>query len=143
MKIAMACDHGGLELKNAVKQHLTDNGYEVQDFGTYTTDSCDYPDYAKLAALAVSERKCDFGVVVCTTGIGVSIVANKVKGVRCALCQNVDMATMTRRHNNANVIAFGQKYTSKEDAIAMTDAFLSTSFEGGRHQRRVDKIEHI
>ena len=143
MKIAMACDHGGLELKNAVKQHLTDNGYEVQDFGTYTTDSCDYPDYAKLAALAVSEGKCDFGVVVCTTGIGVSIVANKVKGVRCALCQNVDMATMTRRHNDANVIAFGQKYTSKQDAIAMTDAFLSTSFEGGRHQRRVDKIEHI
>ncbi len=143
MKISMACDHGGLELKNALKAHLLDKGYQVCDFGTYTTDSCDYPDYAKLAAQAVSTGECDFGVVVCTTGIGVSIVANKVKGVRCALCQNVDMATMTRKHNNANVIAFGQKYTSVADAIAMTDAFLTTEFEGGRHQRRVDKIENL
>ena len=143
MKISMACDHGGLELKNALKAHLLDKGYQVCDFGTYTTDSCDYPDYAKLAARAVSTGECDFGVVVCTTGIGVSIVANKVKGVRCALCQNVDMATMTRKHNNANVIAFGQKYTSVADAIAMTDAFLTTEFEGGRHQRRVDKIENL
>lgn len=143
MKISMACDHGGLELKNALKAHLLEKGYQVCDFGTYTTDSCDYPDYAKLAAQAVSTGECDFGVVVCTTGIGVSIVANKVKGVRCALCQNVDMATMTRKHNNANVIAFGQKYTSVADAIAMTDAFLTTEFEGGRHQRRVDKIENL
>lgn len=143
MKISMACDHGGLELKNALKAHLLDKGYQVCDFGTYTTDSCDYPDYAKLAAQAVSSGECEFGVVVCTTGIGVSIVANKVKGVRCALCQNVDMATMTRKHNNANVIAFGQKYTSVADAIAMTDAFLTTEFEGGRHQRRVDKIENL
>lgn len=143
MKISMACDHGGLELKNALKAHLLSKGYEVCDFGTYTTDSCDYPDYAKLAAGAVSTGACDFGVVVCTTGIGVSIVANKVKGVRCALCQNVDMATMTRKHNNANVIAFGQKYTSVADAIVMTDAFLTTEFEGGRHQRRVDKIENL
>lgn len=143
MKISMACDHGGLELKNALKAHLENSGYEVCDFGTYTTDSCDYPDYAKLAAQAVSSGECDFGVVVCTTGIGVSIVANKVKGVRCALCQNADMATMTRKHNNANVIAFGQKYTSVDDAIAMTDAFLTTEFEGGRHQRRVDKIENL
>lgn len=143
MKISMACDHGGLELKNAIKAHLQSKGYEVCDFGTYTTDSCDYPDYAKLAAQAVSTGECDFGVVVCTTGIGVSIVANKVKGVRCALCQNADMATMTRKHNNANVIAFGQKYTSVDDAIAMTDAFLTTEFEGGRHQRRVDKIENL
>lgn len=143
MKISMACDHGGLDLKNALKAHLLDKGYQVCDFGTYTTDSCDYPDYAKLAAQAVSTGECDFGVVVCTTGIGVSIVANKVKGVRCALCQNVDMATMTRKHNNANVIAFGQKYTSVADAIAMTDAFLTTEFEGGRHQRRVDKIENL
>ena len=143
MKISMACDHGGLELKNALKAHLLEKGYQVCDFGTYTTDSCDYPDYAKLAAQAVSTGECDFGVVVCTTGIGVSIVANKVKGVRCALCQNADMATMTRKHNNANVIAFGQKYTSVADAIAMTDAFLTTEFEGGRHQRRVDKIENL
>ena len=143
MKISMACDHGGLELKNALKAHLLDKGYLVCDFGTYTTDSCDYPDYAKLAAQAVSTGECDFGVVVCTTGIGVSIVANKVKGVRCALCQNADMATMTRKHNNANVIAFGQKYTSVADAVAMTDAFLTTEFEGGRHQRRVDKIENL
>ena len=143
MKISMACDHGGLELKNALKAHLLEKGYQVCDFGTYTTDSCDYPDYAKLAAQAVSTGECDFGVVVCTTGIGVSIVANKVKGVRCALCQNVDMATMTRKHNNANVIAFGQKYTSVADAIAMTDAFVTTEFEGGRHQRRVDKIENL
>lgn len=143
MKISMACDHGGLELKNALEAHLLEKGYQVCDFGTYTTDSCDYPDYAKLAAQAVSTGECDFGVVVCTTGIGVSIVANKVKGVRCALCQNVDMAAMTRKHNNTNVIAFGQKYTSVADAIAMTDAFLTTEFEGGRHQRRVDKIENL
>lgn len=141
MKIAVASDHGGLELKNSLANYLAEKGFEVVDFGTHTKDSCDYPDFAKPAAVAVANGECERGIVCCTTGIGVCITANKVKGVRCALCQNDDMAEMTRRHNNANMIAFGQKYTSFDQAKAMVDIFLSTPFEGGRHALRVDKIE--
>lgn len=140
MKISMACDHGGYLLKEHIKQYLTNNGYQVVDFGTYDTQSCDYPDFASKAAQAVSSGECDKGVVVCTTGIGVSIVANKVKGVRCALCLNADMAEMTCRHNNANVLAMGAKYVDNALAQSIVDKFLSTEFEGGRHQRRLDKI---
>lgn len=143
MKIAMACDHGGLDLKNAVKQYLEENGYEICDFGTLTKDSCDYPDFAKPAALAVQRGECEKGIVVCTTGIGVSIVANKVKGVRCALCMNEDMAEMTRRHNDANVLALGQKYVDAKTAEKIAEKFLTTAFEGGRHKTRVDKIETL
>ena len=141
MKISIASDHGGFDLKNKIKQYLTSQGHEVRDFGTFTTESCDYPDFARLAAQAVARGECERGIVVCTTGIGVSIVANKVKGVRCALCVNDDMATMTRRHNNANVLALGQKYVDEQTAKKIVDAFINTPFDGGRHQRRVDKIE--
>lgn len=143
MKIAMASDHGGLDLKNRVKQYLEECGHQVVDFGTYTADSCDYPDFARPCAEAVANGSCERGIVVCTTGIGVSIVANKVKGVRCALCANSDMATMTRRHNNANVLAMGQRYVDFDTAKQIVNAFLSTPFDGGRHQRRVDKIETL
>ncbi len=141
MKIAFASDHGGLELKNAVKLYLDEKGHETTDFGTYTNESCDYPDFARRAAQAVANGDCEKGIIVCTTGIGVSMVANKVKGVRCALCTNVDMAIMTRKHNNANVLALGQKYVDLTLAKQIADAFLNTEFEGGRHQTRVDKIE--
>ena len=142
MKIAIACDHGGLQLKNAIIKYLTESGYEVRDFGTNTQDSCDYPDFGKLAANAVSVGECERGIVVCTTGIGMSMVANKVKGVRCALCTSVDMAVMMRRHNNANMIALGQKYVTVKLAKVIVDAFLNTEFEGGRHEVRVHKIEN-
>ena len=142
MTIAIASDHGGLQLKNAVIKHLTEQGHEVTDFGTYTEDSCDYPDFGAAAARAVAEGKCERGIVVCTTGIGMSIVANKFKGVRCALCTSVDMAVMTRRHNNANMLALGQKYVNVRLAKLIVDAFLSTDFDGGRHEIRVNKIEN-
>lgn len=143
MKIALASDHGGLDLKNAIHQYLIDLGHDVVDFGTYTKESCDYPDFAKPAAIAVSNGACERGIVVCTTGIGVSMVANKIKGVRCALCFNCDMAEMTRRHNNANMIALGQKYVDLSLAKQIVDKFLSTEFEGGRHTIRVDKIDTL
>ncbi|MCX4286166.1 MAG: ribose 5-phosphate isomerase B [Clostridia bacterium] len=132
---------GIFELKNAVKLYLDEKGHETTDFGTYTNESCDYPDFARRAAQAVANGDCEKGIIVCTTGIGVSMVANKVKGVRCALCTNVDMAVMTRKHNNANVLALGQKYVDLTLAKQIADAFLNTEFEGGRHQTRVDKIE--
>ena len=141
MKISIACDHGGLQLKNHVAEFLKEHGYIVMDFGTFTTDSCDYPDFAKQAAQAVADGKCKKGIVICTTGIGVSMVANKVKGVRCALCTNADMATRTRAHNDANMIAMGQIYVDNQTADEIVTAFLTTDFMGGRHQTRVDKIE--
>ena len=141
MKIALASDHGGLELKNEVKSYITSIGHEAVDYGIYTKESCDYPDFARQAAAAVADGTCEKGILVCTTGIGVSMVANKVKGVRCALCTNVDMATMTRKHNDANMIAMGQKYVTVDLAKQIVDAFLNTTFEGGRHAVRVDKIE--
>ena len=141
MKISLACDHGGLQLKNHVAEFLKEHGYIVMDFGTFTKDSCDYPDFAKQAAHAVADGRCNKGIVICTTGIGVSIVANKVKGVRCALCINADMATRTRAHNDANMIAMGQIYVDNDTADEIVTAFLTTDFMGGRHQVRVDKIE--
>ena len=141
MKISLACDHGGLQLKNDIAAYLKQQGHTVVDFGTNSSDSCDYPDFAKPAARAVASGECERGVLVCTTGIGVSMVANKVKGVRCALCLNDDMAKMTRLHNDANVIALGQKYVDLETAKKIVDNFLNTKFEGGRHAVRVGKIE--
>lgn len=140
MKISLACDHGGLQLKTFVKDYLLQQGHDVVDCGTNSLDSCDYPDFARPAAQLVADGQCDCGIVICTTGIGVSIVANKVAGVRCALCTNVDQATMTRRHNNANMLAMGQKYVDNATAQRIVDAFLNTEFEGGRHQTRVEKI---
>ena len=140
MKIAMGCDHGGYELKEAIKADLTAKGYEVEDFGTYSTESCDYPDFAVAAAKAVANGACEKGIVVRTTGIGVSIVANKVKGIRCALLGDVLSAEMTRRHNDTNMMALGAGITGKNLALKIVEVWLGTEFEGGRHQRRIDKI---
>lgn len=140
MKIAMACDHGGLRLKNVLKEYLLDNGYEVEDFGTNSEDSCDYPDYAGKAAKAVASGVCDKGVVVCGTGIGVSITANKVNGIRCALCHDVFSAKATRAHNDSNMIAMGQRVIGEGLALEILKAWLSTEFEGGRHVQRIEKM---
>lgn len=140
MKIAIACDHGGYALKEAVKAHLTEKGYEAVDFGTNSTESCDYPDFAAPAAKAVAAGECEKGIVICTTGIGVSIVANKVKGIRCALCSDPLSAEMTRRHNDTNMLAMGAGIIGQNLAMDIVDTWLATEFEGGRHQRRVDKI---
>ena len=141
MKIAIGCDHGALDLKNAVKTHLENQSHEVQDFGTYTLDSCDYPDYASHAAYAVAEGKCDRGIVLCTTGIGVSIAANKVNGIRCALLCDVMSARMTREHNDTNMMAMGAAVVSPELAMEITDIWLQTEFSHNeRHQRRINKV---
>lgn len=140
MKIAMACDHGGLRLKNVLKEYLLDNGYEVEDFGTNSEDSCDYPDYAGKAAKAVASGACDKGVVVCGTGIGVSITANKVNGIRCALCHDVFSAKATRAHNDSNMIAMGQRVIGEGLALEILKAWLSTEFEGERHVQRIEKM---
>ncbi|MDE5943321.1 MAG: ribose 5-phosphate isomerase B [Clostridia bacterium] len=143
MKIAIACDHGGLNLKREIIKYLTENGYEYKDFGTDSTDSCDYPDFALPAAEAVASGECDKGIVVCSTGIGVSIVANKVPGVRCAHCHDSYCAEFTRLHNDSNVLALGEKVVGVGYALKIVETFLKTEFEGGRHQRRVDKISAI
>ncbi len=143
MKIALACDHGGLNLKNLISAYLKEHGYEVVDFGTNTTDSCDYPDYALPAAEAVAQGECEKGILICSTGIGVSIVANKVNGVRCAHCHDVYCAEFTRRHNNANMLAMGEKVVGAGYALQIVETFLKTEFEGGRHERRVNKITAI
>lgn len=140
MKVSIACDHGAYALKEHLKAHLTEQGHEVTDCGTHSLESCDYPDYARPAAQLVADGACERGVVLCTTGIGVSIVANKVKGVRCALCHEPLSAEMTRRHNDANVLAMGAGVTGGNLAERILDVFLATPFDGGRHQRRVDKI---
>ena len=140
MKISLACDHGAYELKERLKAHMAEQGHEVLDQGTYGPDSCDYPDFGRAAARLVSDGTCDRGVVLCTTGIGMSMVANKVEGVRCALCHEPLSAEMTRRHNDANVLAMGAGMVGPELARRILDVFLTTPFDGGRHQRRVDKM---
>ena len=143
MKISMASDHGGFHLKEDVKAWLTEQGHEILDCGCYNTDSCDYPDFGEAAARAVAEGKCEKGIVICTTGIGISISANKVKGVRCALCSEPWSAEMTRRHNDSNVLAMGAGVVGPNMARQIVTAFLTNDFEGGRHQRRVDKMMAI
>ena len=141
MKIALGCDHGALALKNALIPHLEKLGYEVKDFGTYTLDSCDYPDFAGAAAKAVAAGECDKGIVLCTTGIGVSITANKVKGIRCALLSDVMSARMTREHNDTNMMAIGAAVVGQLLAFEIIDTWLGTEFSGeARHQRRIDKM---
>ena len=143
MRIAIGCDHGAFALKNKVIEHLEKQGHEVRDFGTYSTESCDYPDFAAAAARAVASGECQRGIVLCTTGIGVSMVANKVKGVRCALCRDLLSAQLTRQHNNANMLALAGGFTGNFEAEHIVDAFLTTEFEGGRHQRRVGLVMDI
>ena len=139
--IAIASDHGGFDLKEAVRKHLEEKGITCRDFGTDSKASCDYPDYAGAAAKAVANGECEKGIVICTTGIGVSIVANKVNGIRCGLCTNVTQARLTREHNNANMLALGAGITGQTAAMDIVDTFLSTEFSHGeRHERRVRKI---
>ena len=141
MKIAIGCDHGALNLKNIVVEHLTKKGFEVKDFGTHTLDSCDYPDFAAAAAKVVAAGECDKGIVLCTTGIGVSIAANKVDGIRCALLSDVMSARMTREHNDTNVMAIGAGVVGQMLALEIVDTWLGTEFSGeARHQRRIDKV---
>ena len=140
MKIAIACDHGALALKNAVIEHLSKKGYEMVNFGTDTLDSCDYPDFAGPAAKAVASGECEKGIVLCTTGIGVSITANKVKGIRCALLSDVMSARLTREHNDTNMMAIGAGVVGQMLALEIVDTWLGTEFTGGRHQRRIDKM---
>lgn len=138
--IAIACDHGALALKEAIKKHLTQRGLEYQDFGTDSLESCDYPDFAGPAAQAVASGACDRGIVCCTTGIGVSMTANKIHGVRCALLGDLMSARLTRQHNNANMMALGAGVTGEMLALEIVDTFLDTEFQGGRHARRVEKM---
>ena len=143
MKISMGCDHGGYPLKEFLKSWLQEQGHTVVDCGTDSTDSCDYPVFGAAAAREVAEGRCERGIVICTTGIGISITANKVKGIRCALCSDPLSAEMTRRHNDANMLAMGAGMIGKNMAQRITEVFLSTPFEGGRHQRRVDLISQL
>ena len=144
MKIAIACDHGALDLKNAAIAHLEKQGHEVVNFGTDTLASCDYPDYAGPAAKAVASGECEKGIVLCTTGIGVSIAANKVDGIRCALLHETWSAKMTRLHNDTNMMAMGAGVVGENLALEIVDTWLGTEFSGDeRHQRRIDKMMAI
>ena len=140
MKIAVASDHGGFALKNTVKEHLEKKGIEVTDLGTYSEESVDYPVFGRKCAEEVASGKADKGIVCCGTGIGISIAANKVKGVRCALCTDPVMARLCREHNNANMLAIGERIVGIELAKGIVEAFLTTEAEGGRHAERVAKI---
>ena len=141
MKISIGCDHGALALKNKMVAHLTTKGYDVKDCGTYTADSCDYPDFAAAAAKAVASGECEKGIVLCTTGIGVSIAANKVKGIRCALLSDVMSARLTREHNDTNMMAIGAGVLGEMLALEILDTWLDTEFSHNeRHQRRIDKV---
>ena len=141
MKVSIGCDHGALALKNKMVAHLVARGYDVKDCGTYTADSCDYPDFAAAAAKAVASGECEKGVVLCTTGIGVSIAANKVQGIRCALLSDVMSARLTREHNDTNMMAIGAGVVGELLALEILDTWLETEFSHNeRHQRRIDKV---
>ena len=141
MIVSLGADHGGYLLKEEIKKHLLNKGIDVIDVGTYSLDSCHYPIFGEAAAKLVSEKKADFGILVCTSGEGIMMAANKVKGIRCGIGYNDEVAALMRQHNNANMIAFGAKFMKQEDVIRRIDIFLKTEFEGGRHQIRVDLIE--
>lgn len=143
MMIALGADHAGYELKEVIKAHLQEKGIEIEDLGTYNTDSVDYPDYAYAVAQEVTSKKAEYGILCCGTGIGISIAANKVKGIRAALCSDEFSAEMTRRHNDANIICFGGRVIKPELAVKLVDIFLSTPFEGDKHLRRINKIADI
>ncbi len=141
--IALGCDHGGYAIKEAVKKHLEENSIEFKDFGCYSEESVDYPIYAKKVAQAVASGECEKGILCCGTGIGISIAANKVKGIRAAVVTNEFCAEMTRRHNDANILAMGGRVISEDQAVKFTKIFLETPFEGGRHTNRVNMITDI
>lgn len=141
--IAVASDHGGLRLKRAVIEHLKSKNIEFKDFGTYSDESCDYPDFAEKAAHSVLSGECELGILVCGTGIGMSIAANKIKGIRCALCSDCFSAEMAREHNDANMMALGERVLGESLAKKIVDTFLGSVFEGGKHARRVAKIMQL
>lgn len=143
MKIALGSDHGGFELKETIKKFLLTEGYEIKDFGSNSTESCDYPDYALPVAEAVAKKEFDFGILVCGTGIGISIAANKVPGIRAALCSDTFSAHATREHNDANILTLGQRVVGEGLALDIVKTFLKTEFQGERHQKRIDKITEI
>ena len=143
MKISLGCDHGAYALKEHLKTYLTNKGHEVVDCGAYSADSCDYPVFAKAAAEQVASGACERGIVLCTTGIGISMAANKVRGIRCALCRDLLSAQLTRQHNNANMLALAGGFTGPFEAERIVEAFLTTQFEGGRHERRVNLVMDI
>lgn len=140
MKISIASDHGGFELKSELVEYLTNKGYTVLDRGCPNTERVDYPDYAKFVCEDVQQQVCDYGILVCVTGIGMSIYANKFKGIRAALVTNLESASLTRKHNNSNIICLSGKFTKVEDAYKYVEDFISNEFEGGRHEGRVNKI---
>ena len=140
MKIAIGCDHGGYLLKQDILIWLEEHDIDFEDVGCFSTESVDYPIYGEKVARLVASGECEKGIVICTTGIGISIAANKVKGIRCALCTDSLQAEMTRRHNDANMMAIGAGFTGKNMAERMVEVFLTTEFEGGRHERRVNKM---
>lgn len=143
MKIAIGCDHGGFELKNEIIKLLESENHEVKDFGTYSNNSCDYPDIALPVAEAVAAKEYEFGILICGTGIGIGISANKVPGIRAALCSDTFSAHATREHNNANILTMGQRVVGTGLALDIVKTFLTTEFEGDRHQKRIDKISGI
>lgn len=143
MKVAIGCDHGGLNIKNAIIEYLKENNFEYTDFGCYTEESVDYPIFAYKVATEVANNEDVLGVLCCGTGIGISMAANKVKGIRAAVCTNEFMTEMTRRHNNANIIALGGRIIDEPTAVKLADIFLNTEFEGDRHTKRVDMITAI
>lgn len=143
MKIAIGCDHAGYPLKIAVKERLISEGHEILDVGTDSTESVDYPIYGKAVGECVAEGRAERGIAICGSGIGISIACNKVRGIRCALCTSVEMAEMSRRHNNANVIAMGARMIEERLAFEMIDKWLVTEFEGGKHLRRINMLEEI
>lgn len=142
-KIIIGADHGGFELKGHIVKYLVEQGFEVEDVGTYSEESCDYPDIAQKLAKRVASGEFEKGILICGTGIGISISANKIKGIRAALCGDVYSAKMTRKHNDANILCMGGRVVGRELAFMIVDTFLNTEFEGGRHQRRIDKIHNL
>ena len=140
MTIAIAADHGGFELKDILIDYLAGKGHAVINLGTDSPESVDYPDYAKACCDEVLSKRADFGILVCGTGVGISIAANKIDGIRCGLCPSKEIAALIKQHNNANVIALGGRFTSPKDAKDIVDSYMEAQFEGGRHQQRVDKI---
>lgn len=143
MTVALGCDHGGLNIKNAVIEYLKQNNFEFIDYGCYTEESVDYPEYGYKVAKAITGGKAQLGILCCGTGIGISMAANKVKGIRAAVCTNEFMAEMTRRHNNSNILSMGGRIIDEATAVRLADIFLNTEFEGDRHTRRVDMITAI
>ena len=143
MKIALGCDHAAYEMKEAVKEKLMKDGYEVIDFGCNSTESVDYPKYGHAVAKAVASGEADKGIAICGTGIGISIAANKVPGIRAGVVHSVETASWTKRHNDANVLCFGARVVDLDTAFAMVDAWLDAEFEGGKHERRINEIENL